>query len=220
MLPYLYISKVVIVLLNYWLPLDMRNRTPEEQKAMEKDWRYTVPLYAYFFAELYFQVWLLNVVYYDAPQLSWYQWVMFMFTIQVATGGNLLVGHELGHRREWYHKLAAYIMYLRFMYTNFLIAHNQGHHKWVATPRDPASARKGETVYSFAVRSSYGQFWQSWNIERERVLTTYPKIDKISLFFRNRVLWCKAGEMLALFSIYQIWGFRVVIYFLVFALFV
>ena len=72
MLPYLYITKVVLVLLNYWLPLDMRNRTPEEQKAMEKDWRYTLPLYTYFFSELYFQIWLLNTVYYDLPYLSWY----------------------------------------------------------------------------------------------------------------------------------------------------
>ena len=49
-LPYLYYSKVIVTLVDYWLPLDMRNRTPEEQKAMEKDWRYTIPLYTYFFA--------------------------------------------------------------------------------------------------------------------------------------------------------------------------
>ena len=68
---------------------------------------------------------------------------MFMLTIQLTTGGSTLIGHELGHRREWYHQFAAYIMYLRFMFTNFLVAHNHGHHKWVATPLDPASARKG-----------------------------------------------------------------------------
>ena len=39
---------------------------------MEKDWRYTLPLYTYFFSELYFQIWLLNTVYYDLPYLSWY----------------------------------------------------------------------------------------------------------------------------------------------------
>ena len=110
-------------------------------------------------------------------------------------------------------------MYLRFLFTDFLIAHNQGHHKWVATPLDPASARKGETVYSFAVRSQYGQFWQSWNIERERILGKEPKIDQVSLFLRNRVLWCKFAELVATLSIYYIWGFRVTIYFLVYAIF-
>lgn len=53
-LPYLYITKAILSLLNYYLPLDMRNRSPEEQKAMEKDWRYSLPLYSYFFVELYF----------------------------------------------------------------------------------------------------------------------------------------------------------------------
>ena len=50
MLPYLFVTKVILALLNYWLPLDMRNRSPQEQKAMEKDWRYALPLYTYFAA--------------------------------------------------------------------------------------------------------------------------------------------------------------------------
>ena len=34
-----------------------------------------------------------------------------------------------------------------FIYFN--IEHNYGHHKYVATPEDPVTARKNETFYSF-----------------------------------------------------------------------
>ena len=46
-IPYMLFIKVVLPLLDYIVPLDTRNRPPEEQDQLEKDWRYLLPLYTY-----------------------------------------------------------------------------------------------------------------------------------------------------------------------------
>ena len=55
------------------------------------------------------------------------------------------------------------------MYGHFWIEHNRGHHRDVATPEDPASARMGESIYKFALREIPGAMRRGWNIERERM---------------------------------------------------
>ena len=179
--------KGVIPLVDYALPLDMKNRTPEEQEELEKDWRYLIPLYTYFCMDMYFNYWLLNVFYFDFPLLSFYQQFLFMLFLGTGSGTNVVVGHELTHRKEFFHYFCGIILYFRFLYTNFAITHTQGHHKWVATPLDPASAEQGQSVYPFAIKSMYYSFWQGWNIEKERLLKKYPKLGAMSLVLNNHV---------------------------------
>ena len=40
---------------------------------------------------------------------------------------------------------------IRNFYSHFALEHTKGHHQNVATPNDPASAKKGQTVYHFLV---------------------------------------------------------------------
>jgi alkane 1-monooxygenase len=54
-------------------------------------------------------------------------------------------------------------------YMHFFIEHNKGHHVWVATPKDPATSRKGESFYRFYFRSVFGSFLSAWEIEKERL---------------------------------------------------
>src|SRR5258705_6883001 len=42
----------------------------------------------------------------------------------------------------------------------------KGHHRHVGTPRDPATARLGESVYRFVPRSIVGGLISAWQIER------------------------------------------------------
>jgi phage shock protein PspC (stress-responsive transcriptional regulator) len=49
-------------------------------------------------------------------------------------------------------------------YMHFMVEHVHGHHRNVATPMDPASARKGETVYGFIPRSVIGGFRSAYGI--------------------------------------------------------
>jgi alkane 1-monooxygenase len=69
---------------------------------------------------------------------------------------GLNVGHELGHRGGTIGRSAAVLLMSTSLYGHFFIEHNLGHHVHVATPRDPASAARGDVVYPFWVRSIVG----------------------------------------------------------------
>lgn len=87
----------------------------------------------------------------------------------IGSGLGLNTGHELGHRRgrleQW---LARAVLALPF-YGHFTVEHGRGHHRWVATPHDHASARMGETIYRFALREMPGGVRRAWQFERERL---------------------------------------------------
>ncbi|MEM9983778.1 MAG: alkane 1-monooxygenase, partial [Bacteroidota bacterium] len=79
------------------------------------------------------------------------------------------VGHELGHRRKPSERYLAQAALLTSLYTHFFIEHNRGHHKHVSTELDPASARWGETVYGFWLRSVIGGYQSAWHLEQKRL---------------------------------------------------
>lgn len=74
------------------------------------------------------------------------------------------VGHELGHRVNRAEQVMAKLLLLSSLYLHFFIEHNRGHHKRVATPEDPSSARYGENVYAFFVRSIFYSYLSAWEI--------------------------------------------------------
>lgn len=79
------------------------------------------------------------------------------------------VAHELGHRREAAMVNLSQALLIPSFYMHFFIEHNRGHHRWMATPRDPATARKGETLYGFWARSVVGGWLNAWKIESHRL---------------------------------------------------
>lgn len=79
------------------------------------------------------------------------------------------VAHELGHRAERWERDLARTLLLSSLYMHFIVEHNRGHHKRVGTPEDPASARHGEPLYAFWVRSIVHSFISAWGIEAGRL---------------------------------------------------
>lgn len=83
---------------------------------------------------------------------------------------NMVVGHELTHRTN--SKFDCMIGNLSLSVvgdSQFSISHIYCHHKNVATPEDAASARRGESIYHFILRSSIGQYRESWSYEKDRL---------------------------------------------------
>lgn len=74
------------------------------------------------------------------------------------------VGHELGHRSKKFEQLLAKMLLLSSLYMHFFIEHNKGHHKKVGTPEDPASARYGEMLYAFYLRTVVFSYVSAWKI--------------------------------------------------------
>ena len=79
------------------------------------------------------------------------------------------VAHELGHRsRSWEQRLAQALL-LSSWYPHFFIEHNRGHHRHVATPHDPATARLHEGFWRFLPRAVVGELRSAWALEALRL---------------------------------------------------
>jgi alkane 1-monooxygenase len=102
---------------------------------------------------------------------KWYHLIGGAISIGFLTGGyGINVGHELTHR-TW-DKMAW--IWGRWILatantTDFSLEHVYGHHETVGTMVDPATARRGENVYKFIVRSWWGSNKNAWKIEKERL---------------------------------------------------
>lgn len=80
------------------------------------------------------------------------------------------IAHELTHRTT--HSLSMIIgRWLLAMTGNadFAIEHVYGHHETVATAKDPATAKRGENVYAFTLRSIVYGHISAWKLETARL---------------------------------------------------
>jgi alkane 1-monooxygenase len=76
------------------------------------------------------------------------------------------------------------VLLLTSLENHFLPYHNRGHHYQVATPQDPATARRNEWLFAFWFRSQIGSYFQAWKIEKERM-----KIQKQPIFsLKNKMI--------------------------------
>ncbi|MFM8591006.1 MAG: alkane 1-monooxygenase [Limnohabitans sp.] len=87
-----------------------------------------------------------------------------------AIGGFCInLGHELGHKNSPLERWLARLILAPTWYGHFTIEHNRGHHRDVATPLDPASARMGESIWRFVLREMPGGVRRAWQLERQRL---------------------------------------------------
>jgi len=88
--------------------------------------------------------------------LETYEVIGMTMSVGILVGTiGINVAHELGHRVKKYEQTMSKSLLLTAMYMHFFIEHNRGHHKNIATDNDPASARFGENLYSFWIRSTF-----------------------------------------------------------------
>lgn len=124
------------------------------------------------------------------------------------------VGHELGHRVKTFEQTLAKILLLPALYMHFFIEHNRGHHKNVATDDDPASARRGETVYGFWIKSISGSYWHAWQLETRRL----EQAGQSFWSLHNQMLVFQVVQLVYLAIIGLLFGSLTVVYALAVAL--
>lgn len=120
------------------------------------------------------------------------------FAVGYVLSSNHLYAHELVHRTT--DKLAMLTGRWLLAMTGdaqFSISHVYAHHVNVGTSLDAATARRGESVYRFFVRSTIGQYKESWDIERQRLVNRGVAIWSL----HNRVL---TGLLMTL-ALYVVW---------------
>jgi len=115
------------------------------------------------------------------------------------------IGHELGHRSKRWQQFLGEILLLTSLNTHFLPYHNEGHHREVATPDDAATARKGELLFVFWIRSHFSSYVKAWQIENRRMKKTGKSVFSIS----NRMIFYSLANIVLLLSIYYFFNTKV-----------
>jgi alkane 1-monooxygenase len=107
-----------------------------------------------------------------AATLPWH-WLGGILSVGItfaALGTN--IGHELTHRTTDRAAMIVgrWLLALTFD-AEFAIEHVYGHHRRLATPADPATARRGEHFYRYLLRSVSGQSLSAFKLEQQRLQT-------------------------------------------------
>jgi alkane 1-monooxygenase len=142
--------------------------------------------------------------------LPWFGHVALVLTVGAINGIGIGTAHELGHKKETLDRWLSKVALAPSAYGHFFVEHNRGHHKRVATPEDPASARMGESFWAFLPRSVWGSLQSAWALERERL-----KLQGHSVWHpqnHNLQAW---GLTLVLFGALVVWLGWMVLPFLV-----
>lgn len=103
--------------------------------------------------------------------LSWWAVLMLAYIAGTDSGLGINTGHELGHKHTAFEQCLARLVLAVPAYGHFTVEHGRGHHRWVSTPEDHASARMGESIYRFALRELPGGIRRAWQLEKERLAT-------------------------------------------------
>ena len=124
------------------------------------------------------------------------------------------VGHELGHRVNKFEQTLAKALLLTSLYMHFFTEHNKGHHKRVATPQDPSSARYGEPVYTFYFRTIIFSYISAWHIANDEL----RKKGKSVFSLHNEMIQFTLIQLTFLSLIFFAFSWLVMLYFLAAAL--
>lgn len=160
---------VLIPLIDQWKGTDLSN-VPETRKgAVSDDSYYRFVLYVWAYMQLAFVLWAS----YAITQMSAENFTAkaaFTLSVALVTGGiGITVAHELGHKKSILERFYSKLLLMTVCYMHFYIEHNKGHHVAVATPEDPATARRDEDFYAFWMRSVFLGYRHAWQLESERL---------------------------------------------------
>lgn len=163
----LLVSYGLMPLLDYFIGEDENNPPEAVVAQLEQDRYYrwltwiTVPLH---FVALIGCAWWVGT-----QDLSWWAVLLMAYIAGTDSGLGINTGHELGHKYTRTEQWLARLVLAVPAYGHFTVEHGRGHHRWVSTPEDHASARMGENIYRFALRELPGGIRRAWALETERL---------------------------------------------------
>jgi alkane 1-monooxygenase len=207
-IPILY-AWVAMPALELLVRSDEKNLSAAEEELAKKDRVYDYLLYIivpFQFAALY-----LYLTSMKTPDLLWWEVAGRTWSMGLLCGTfGINVAHELGHRSNNFEHFLAKSLLLTSLYMHFFIEHNKGHHKNVATPKDPSSARYNEPVYTFYFRTVIFSYISAWKIANNEMKRQALPV----LHWRNEMLQAQIIQLLFVTAIVLLFGWLVTFYFL------
>ena len=205
----LVLAWVLIPLVELFIKSDPKNIGLAEEELVKADKTYDLILYLIVplqFTTLYF--FLKN---FNDSSLAVYDIIGRIWVMGLLCGVfGINAGHELGHRVNKFEQTLAKMLLLTSLYMHFYIEHNRGHHKRVATPEDPSSARYGEWVFAFYFRSVIFSYLSAWHIAGNEL----KKKGKRFFSIHNEMIQFHFIQIAFLGLIFFLFGWLVTLYFL------
>jgi alkane 1-monooxygenase len=192
---------VLIPLMELVLKPNESNLPEAEEELSRKDRRYDLLLYLV----VPLQYMALGCFLYSMAfqQQSWWDIMGKILGMGLLCGTfGINVGHELGHRVHKKEQFMAKMLLLSSLYLHFFIEHNKGHHKNVATPGDPSTARYNEPVYFFYPRTLINGYIDAWRIAAHDA----RKKGFAAFSLHNEMLQFQVIQLLMLMGIYFVFG--------------
>jgi alkane 1-monooxygenase len=178
----LIFNYVIIPILDQMVGIDRGNIAKEDFEKLTNDRFFDVAVYFHVYAQWALTGWTMYELLFG--NLAIYQIVGLILSQGLYSGTIINVAHELGHRQSKFAQFHAKLALLSVCYMHFIIEHNRGHHVNVATPNDPASSLKNQTVFAFWGQSVVGSFKSAWDIEA-KMLTK-----------KGKAIWSWQNEMI------------------------
>jgi alkane 1-monooxygenase len=131
--------------------------------------------------------------------------------LAIAVGGvagaqGITFAHELGHSQGRVERFGAWLLMGSVSYAHFMVEHYRGHHVRAATPADPATARRGESLWRFLPRVIAGSWCSAWRLEAQQLQRLRRG------WAHSPLVWACAGQ-LALWVGLLAWGGSMVLLF-------
>jgi len=194
---------------------DRSNPTKQESKELNKRiaFRLITCMWPFMqYALLFWACWAVSPRASHRFRFTKSQMLAFITTIGMNSGIlGINISHELIHKRNEVEKTLGKLLLVGCCYGHWYTEHIYGHHRTVATPDDPATARLNESFYRFLFRSMYGGLTSSWRIERKRL----AKLKYSSPWTpANSILQLHSASALLAATIYTIFGHQAVLLFL------
>lgn len=203
----------MVPVLELVLPASTKNHPVETEKKLAESRIFDWLIYLIVPAQWAMLVLFVNQV---TEDLAFYELAGKIVTFGIACGVfGINVGHELGHRSKWYEQWMAKALLLSSLYMHFFIEHNRGHHKHVATVKDPATAKYGQMLYSFWARSVFSGYISAWNLEFNRL----RKKNRAKFHWTNQMIHYFLFQFFLLLIIFLVFDAKIMLYYWISAIF-
>lgn len=177
------------------------NPLPDRAAALERDGRWTY--YLYIGVAINAAVFLAGAAYVSFGAPSLLEAIGMIVSVGIITGGlGITIAHELFHRPQSLPKFLGHLNLVLVGYAHYAIEHISGHHVYVATPRDPVTGRRGESLYTFLARVVFDEARSAWRIEGERLRRRKRPTFSVS----NRILRLVAIEIAFVIGLAWLFG--------------
>lgn len=193
----------IIPLLDHYIKHDVKNPTKAEQKIMKNEFRYKIPIYLTMVADWALLIW--GICQLVNENCSYMYKLGMLLVLGVLQASSINLSHEINHKLNKWERIIGTFNLSKNLYTHFFIEHNEGHHKNVGTPNDPATSKLNQTFYEFLPQSLKGGFKSAWNIENRLCRQHYGT----EFTYKNRMIYSTLSTFGTTPALYFIFGFKV-----------